>query len=331
VGQTGTPPPVEDVRHRIERLEVEIGILRREAAAGRTHAGRLDELAAQLEGARASRQALEARWQDELAAVRAIQARQRELEALAAGPEGPGPDAEPRRAELARLQTALESRQGEEPMVPFCVDARVIAGVISGWTGIPVGRMLADELRGVLALKERLAERIVGQPQALDALCRRIRTYRASLDDPGKPTGVFLLVGPSGVGKTETAIALADLLYGGERSMVAINMSEYQEAYTVSGLKGSPQNAQRFDAARCPKAGRGTDSIIYAQRDRTDGQDGNVKTCSSQCSVPHVSRANPECAGGPFNRFRTSPCRSASATILNATSTSTRYFRTSAS
>jgi len=116
----------------------------------------------------------------------------------------------------------------------------VIAAVVSGWTGIPVGKMMTDELRTVLSLTERLAERIVGQPQALEAVSRRIRTYRATLDDPGKPVGVFLLVGPSGVGKTETAIALADLLYGGERNMITINMSEYQEKHTVSGLKGSP-------------------------------------------------------------------------------------------
>lgn len=125
-------------------------------------------------------------------------------------------------------------------MVPVCVDSKVIASVVSGWTGIPVGKMLADEIKTVLNLKGMLEKLIIGQPQALSAICRRIRTYRADLDDPGRPVGVFLLVGPSGVGKTETAIAVADALYGGERNMISINMSEYQEAYTVSGLKGSP-------------------------------------------------------------------------------------------
>ena len=125
-------------------------------------------------------------------------------------------------------------------MVPVHVDSQVVAEVISGWTGVPVGKMVTDEIQAVMALKERLTERIVGQEAAMDAIARRIRTFRAGLDEPGKPTGVFLLVGPSGVGKTETAVSLAELLYGGERNMVTINMSEYQEPHTVSGLKGAP-------------------------------------------------------------------------------------------
>src|SRR5205085_1067264 len=126
--------------------------------------------------------------------------------------------------QLQRLQKGLEAIQDDEPLVPVCVDSKIVAGVISGWTGIPVGKMLADEIHTVLQLKERLEDRVVGQPQALDAIARRVRTFRAELDDPGKPVGVFLLVGPSGVGKTETAFALADMLYGGERNMVTINM-----------------------------------------------------------------------------------------------------------
>jgi len=120
------------------------------------------------------------------------------------------------------------------------VNSSVVADVISGWTGIPVGKMLTNDIETVLNLKEKLEERIIGQSDALDAITRRIQTYRANLDDPGKPVGVFLLAGPSGVGKTETAVALSDILYGGDRNMIVINMSEYQESYTVSGLKGSP-------------------------------------------------------------------------------------------
>jgi len=120
------------------------------------------------------------------------------------------------------------------------VDSQTIAAVIASWTGIPVGKMLADEIRTVLNLKTKLEERVIGQAQALEAVSQRIRTSRANLTDPRRPIGVFLLVGPSGVGKTETAISLADSLYGGERNLVTINMSEYQEAHTVSGLKGSP-------------------------------------------------------------------------------------------
>ncbi len=144
------------------------------------------------------------------------------------------------RAELERLNAELKQVQGERPLMQVCVDSQTIAEVVSGWTGIPVGKMLVDEIRTVLTLKEKMEERIVGQSHALEAIAQRIRTARANLVDPRRPVGVFLLVGPSGVGKTETAITLADLLYGGERNMVVINMSEYQEAHTVSGLKGSP-------------------------------------------------------------------------------------------
>jgi type VI secretion system protein VasG len=142
--------------------------------------------------------------------------------------------------QLKRLEKGLEAIQDDEPMVPVCVDSRTVAEVISGWTGIPVGKMMADEIHTVLHLKDRLSERVVGQGEALDAIARRVRTFRADLDDPGKPVGVFMLVGPSGVGKTETAFALADMLYGGERNMITINMSEFQEPHSVSSLKGAP-------------------------------------------------------------------------------------------
>ena len=125
-------------------------------------------------------------------------------------------------------------------MILPVVDSGAVAQIIAGWTGIPVGRMVADEIQTVLKLKESLEERVIGQSHALDAIAQRVRTSRANLEDPDKPKGVFLLVGTSGVGKTETAIALADALYGGERSMITIAMSEYQEAHTVSSLKGSP-------------------------------------------------------------------------------------------
>jgi type VI secretion system protein VasG len=120
------------------------------------------------------------------------------------------------------------------------VDGQAVAAVISSWTGIPVGRMVADQIQTVLELPVRLEQRVIGQDHALEALAQRIRTSRANLDNPSQPVGVFLLVGPSGVGKTETALALSDLLYGGERNLVSINMSEYQESHTVSSLKGSP-------------------------------------------------------------------------------------------
>lgn len=149
-------------------------------------------------------------------------------------------DVDALRAELTRLNVELEQVQGEHPLMQACVDSQTIAEVISGWTGIPVGRMMTDEVNTILSLKERLEQRVIGQSHALESIAQRIRTARAKLTDPRRPVGVFLLVGPSGVGKTETALALAETLYGGERNLVTINMSEYQEAHTISSLKGSP-------------------------------------------------------------------------------------------
>jgi len=150
------------------------------------------------------------------------------------------PDGEAKRAELAWLNQELVGIQGETPLLHACVTAQTIATVLAGWTGIPVGKMLADEIHTVLALEDCLGQRVIGQSHALTTIAQRIRTARANLTDPRRPVGVFLLVGPSGVGKTETALALADTLYGGERNLITINMSEYQEAHTVSSLKGSP-------------------------------------------------------------------------------------------
>jgi type VI secretion system protein VasG len=144
------------------------------------------------------------------------------------------------REELVRLNAELDALQGENPLMRVCVDTQIVGEVISAWTGIPVGKMQQDEINTVLSLKDLMTARVIGQDHALEAIAQRISTSRAGMDDPVKPVGVFMLVGPSGVGKTETALALADLLYGGERNLITINMSEYQEAHTVSSLKGSP-------------------------------------------------------------------------------------------
>jgi type VI secretion system protein VasG len=144
------------------------------------------------------------------------------------------------RTRLADLTGELEQLQGEAPLVPVCVDGELVGEVISGWTGIPVGKMLRDDIQAALSLEEQLGRRVIGQDHALEIISQRVRTSRAGIEDPEKPVGVFLLVGPSGVGKTETALALSDLLYGGERNLITINMSEFQEAHTVSTLKGSP-------------------------------------------------------------------------------------------
>jgi type VI secretion system protein VasG len=144
------------------------------------------------------------------------------------------------RAQLSGLEDQLSQLQGEAGLIRVCVDAKIVGEVISAWTGIPVGKMMKDEIDTILSLQKMLGNRVIGQSYALEVISQRIQTSRASLDDPNKPVGVFMLVGPSGVGKTETALALSDLLYGGEHNLITINMSEFQEAHTVSTLKGSP-------------------------------------------------------------------------------------------
>jgi type VI secretion system protein VasG len=161
--------------------------------------------------------------------------------ATATAPESAKPiDTEFLKTELKRLNAELKEIQGENPLMQPVVTGQSVAEVISGWTGIPIGKMVADEINAVLNLSTTLRERVLGQDHALEAISQRIRTSRAGLTDPKRPIGVFLLVGTSGVGKTETALALAESLYGGERNLISINMSEYQEAHTVSSLKGSP-------------------------------------------------------------------------------------------
>ena len=142
--------------------------------------------------------------------------------------------------ELHAAQGELTMLQGENPLVMLNVDEQAIASVVGDWTGIPVGRMVRDEAQAVMTLAETLARRVVGQDHGLRMIARRVQTSRAGLDNPVKPVGVFMLCGPSGVGKTETALAIAEALYGGEQNLITINMSEFQEAHTVSTLKGAP-------------------------------------------------------------------------------------------
>lgn len=172
------------------------------------------------------------RWQQELALIQEIitlraQLHRQEEESTEEETQA-GPDADALRAQLGELQQQLSALQGEAPLIFAAVDANIVAAVVADWTGIPLGRMVKNEIEAVLQLSDTLNQRVIGQRHALDLIARRVRTSRARLDDPNKPVGVFLLAGPSGVGKTETALALAETLYGGEQNVITINMSEFQ-------------------------------------------------------------------------------------------------------
>jgi type VI secretion system protein VasG len=231
LGQNATPALVETSARMLERLDAQVAALAREESAGANHADKLARLRDERAIVDAERQRHQQRWESEQAIVGRI----RELRASLEAGDGKGD-----RQALAALMEELRALQGEVPLVPVQVDGHTVAEIVANWTGIPLGRMVKDEIRTVMNLQALLEERILGQSQATGAIAQRVRTARANLDDPNKPKGVFLFVGSSGVGKTETALALADLLYGGERKLITINMSEYQEAHSVSGLKGSP-------------------------------------------------------------------------------------------
>jgi len=250
LGQNSTPPGIEYAVRILDDLEVQTRVLERENRLGANHANRLAEINHQKTATEDQLAQLRARWdreKDLVSHIRDIRTRLEEPPVAQPSSANPGGattqtavDTESLRRELVSLNSELETIQGETPMIRVTVDSQIVGEVISGWTGIPVGKMLKDEITTVLSLESHLGERVIGQSHALEAISRRIRTAKARLDDPGKPVGVFLLVGPSGVGKTETALALSDLFYGGERNLITINMSEFQEAHTVSTLKGSP-------------------------------------------------------------------------------------------
>ena len=262
LGQSAVPAAIEDHTRLLQRLGAEIAALERETVVGENHAALLAELCARREAAQRDLAAIQARYDAEKLLVKEIQALRSQLEcgseqATKNDPAGDRVEAKrrpalkriatagiaaltPRQAELQGKLEALAALQGDSPLVPMQVDGRVIAEIVAAWTGIPLGKMVKDEIRNVLELKPLLEARVIGQCHALDAVAQRVRTARANLEDPNKPKGVFMFVGPSGVGKTETALALAEILYGGEKKLISINMSEYQEAHSVSGLKGSP-------------------------------------------------------------------------------------------
>jgi len=273
ISQHAVPPQLEDCRRNIEALETELAIIGREEAVGVNTTERRQTAEEKVGRHRLVRTELEARWESEKALVDRILSLRAALRQGNERVEGTGSSleqaaqaqhaqagaavgvadaaaappaaltAEERRAllaELTDLQQQLAAVQGESPLILPSVDEQAVASVVQDWTGVPVGRMVKNEIETVLKLADTLNQRVIGQRHALDMIARRIQTSRAKLDNPNKPVGVFLLCGPSGVGKTETALTLADALYGGEQNVITINMSEFQEAHTVSTLKGSP-------------------------------------------------------------------------------------------
>jgi type VI secretion system protein VasG len=278
ISQSSEPPEVEDCRRRIEGLTTELAIIGRETAVGVETVERDRSASEKLATEQERLVGLKARWESEQGVVQQILDLRAQLRGGAAPVEGTGsrleqaastaasspatpseatagaaaPEtaaavpglSEAERAatleKLRTLQTELAALQGERPLILPSVDAQAVASVVADWTGIPLGRMVKDEVKAVLDLAETLNKRVIGQRHALEAIAARIQTTRAKLDNPNKPIGVFMLAGPSGVGKTETGLALAEALYGGEQNIITINMSEFQEAHTVSTLKGAP-------------------------------------------------------------------------------------------
>jgi type VI secretion system protein VasG len=282
LGQSATPPAIEDSVRQLDDLAVQKRILERETATGADHRERLQEIATKSAEIESRLSTLRIRFEKERDLVTTIRDLRNQIEGAVASQNGKGNIAAPEipgvaaeaaspapaasavatetasatatavqeaakpvdpaelRAKLVEVESELAALQGESPMIRVALDAQMVGEVISGWTGIPVGKMMKDEISTVLSLPSVLGQRVIGQTHALEIISQRISTARARLDDPNKPIGVFMLVGPSGVGKTETALALSDLLYGGERNLIAINMSEFQESHTVSTLKGSP-------------------------------------------------------------------------------------------
>ncbi len=252
ISQHATPPEVEDCQRRIEALDVELEIIGREEAVGVAVGTRRTDAEAKLAVERERLVGLQARWQEEKGLVDKILELRAKLRAGGKPVDAPAAEAGAEAAalsdadratllaELHELQAKLHALQGESPLIMPTVDAQAVSSVVADWTGIPVGRMVKNEIEAVLKLAETLNQRVIGQRHGLEMIAKRIQTSRAKLDNPSKPIGVFMLAGTSGVGKTETALALAEALYGGEQNVITINMSEYQEAHTVSTLKGAP-------------------------------------------------------------------------------------------
>ncbi|HQT63790.1 MAG: ClpV1 family T6SS ATPase [Acidocella sp. 20-57-95] len=235
MSQAALPAPIEDRRRRIDLIDTEMGILDREMATGGAHAARIAEITEEKAKTQAELAELETRFETEKKLAADISEIRSKIE-----DKDNTEDKDALRTKLNGVNDALKMLQGETPLIFPVVDGQAVAEIVESWTGIPAGRMQSDEINTVLKLKEAMEARIVGQPHALEAVAQAIRTSRAKLTDPRKPIGVFLMVGTSGTGKTETALTLANLLYGGEQNLTTINMTEFKEEHKVSLLMGSP-------------------------------------------------------------------------------------------
>lgn len=268
ISQHAVPAEVEDCRRKIEALKTELEIIERESCVGIDIGERGNDAQKSLDAEEERLKTLESRWNSEKELVDKILDVRAKLRASFGIVEGTASTLEKHADEVAQAvenvaaktgaskltadereklltelrgwQMQLSELQGETPLILPSVDATAVGTVVQDWTGIPVGRMVHNEIEAVLNLAAALGKRVIGQDHAMEMIARRVQTSRAHLDNPSKPIGVFMLAGPSGVGKTETALALAEALYGGEQNVITINMSEYQEAHTVSTLKGSP-------------------------------------------------------------------------------------------
>ena len=231
VSQHAMPAPIELIQNKLQALSTEHAALLKESTFGREHAARLAEIELTSSQLNSDLDQLQSQWQQEKRILDSMLTLRNQIDQA---------NTESNLAHLQLLECEIKALQGETPLIHPQVDAQCVAAVVADWTGIPVGRMVRNEIENVLNLSSSLGARIVGQRHALETIARRIQTSRAGLDDPNKPVGVFMLAGTSGVGKTETALVLAENLYGGEHNVITINMSEYQEAHTVSSLKGAP-------------------------------------------------------------------------------------------
>ena len=244
LSQSATPAPVEACERNIQRVKTAMQAIDRERASGPVDDEEYEALNDEGQAEEQRLGELKERWERELALVEQANAIRDHLEGVEREEDpiekAEGAERDKYMAELTGVLDELRTLQGDEPLVHPWVDSQAVAEIISSWTGIPVGRMVSDEIKTVLALDQHMKEKIVGQDHALEVLAKSIRTSRANLTDPSRPIGVFMLVGTSGVGKTETAITLAELLYGGEQNMTVINMSEFKEEHKVSLLMGSP-------------------------------------------------------------------------------------------